>query len=258
MNPDEIIKAAPEIAKIVAPVAAAIPFTGIVKRMLGPAADELAEMWKDQIRLYRYERQVKCVKKAESMARDAGFTPQAVPPKILFPLLEGASFEDNEELHTMWAALLANAASHEKARTVRPSFISTLHSMRPDEAVLLAWFYRTLFERGGVHPEGLEKGALTFDLAELLDAFRLLGLADQLNDLEQPVEFPTQLSSVTTADSTHCIGCLDSLKAQGLIHQLDSVSLLSPYTKGGTYCGTYRGYEFFAACSPPKLKKTGK
>jgi len=44
------------------------------------------------------------------MARDAGFQPQVVPPKVLFPLLEGASFEDNEDLHTMWAALLANAA----------------------------------------------------------------------------------------------------------------------------------------------------
>lgn len=31
------------------------------------------------------------------------FTPQAVPPKIPFSLLEGASFEEDEDLHTMWA-----------------------------------------------------------------------------------------------------------------------------------------------------------
>src|SRR6266436_5864142 len=80
MNPDEIIKAAPAIAKVAAPLAAAIPFTAIVKRMLGPAADELAEMWRDQVRLYRYERQLKCVEKAERMAEEAGFMPQAVPP----------------------------------------------------------------------------------------------------------------------------------------------------------------------------------
>jgi hypothetical protein len=93
MDPNELIKAAPEIAKVAAPLAAAIPFTGIVKRMLGPAADELAEMWRDQVRMYRYERQLKCVEKAEKMAQEAGFTPQAVSPKILFPLLEGR--EDN-------------------------------------------------------------------------------------------------------------------------------------------------------------------
>src|SRR6266576_1569244 len=129
MNPDDILKAAPAIAKVAGPLAAAIPFTGIVKRVLGPAADELAEMWRDQVRLYRYERQLKCVEKAERMAKDAGFTPQAVPPKILFPLLEGASFEEDETLHTMWAALLANAASPEKAGSVRPGFIAILRQM---------------------------------------------------------------------------------------------------------------------------------
>ena len=143
MDPNNLIKAAPEIAKGLTAVGAAIPFTGIVKRMLGPAADELAEMWKDQIRLYRYERQMKCVEKAEKMAEAAGITPQAVPPKILFPLLEGVSFEDDEDLHTMWAALLANTASPDNAKNVRFGFIAILKHMSPDEAALLNWIYDT-------------------------------------------------------------------------------------------------------------------
>jgi hypothetical protein len=52
MNPDDILKAAPAIAKGAGALAAAIPFTAIVKRMLGPAADELAEMWRDQVRTW--------------------------------------------------------------------------------------------------------------------------------------------------------------------------------------------------------------
>src|SRR5580704_16581062 len=123
MDPADIVKAAPEIAKGVAAVGAAIPFTAIVKRMLGPAADELAEMWRDKVRLYRYERQLKCVEKAERMAQEAGFEPQAVPPKILFPLLKGASFEDNEDLHTMWAAMLANASSGDHLHLQGTTFI---------------------------------------------------------------------------------------------------------------------------------------
>jgi len=74
------------------------------------------------------------------MAREAGFTPQAVPPKILFPLLEGASFEESEDLHTMWAALLANAASPENAGKVRPGFIAILKEISPHEVALLNWF----------------------------------------------------------------------------------------------------------------------
>src|SRR5947208_13537251 len=95
------------------------------------------EMWRDRVRMYRYERQLKCVEKAERMVKEAGFTPQAVPPKILFPLLEGASFEEDEGLHTMWAALLANAASPENGRRIPPGFIATLRQMSPDEAGLL-------------------------------------------------------------------------------------------------------------------------
>src|SRR5664279_4350830 len=102
MDPNDLIKVAPEIAKVAGPLAAAIPFTAIVKRMLGPAADELAEMWRDKVRVYRYERQMKLLEKVEGIAKEAGFTPKAVPPKILFPLLEGASFEDDGNIHDMW------------------------------------------------------------------------------------------------------------------------------------------------------------
>src|SRR5580658_1521196 len=168
MGPDDIIKTVPEIAKVAGPLAAAIPFTGIVKRMLGPAADELAEMWRDQVRLYRYDRQLKCVEKAERMAKEAGFTPQAVPPKILFPLLEGASFEDNEDLHDMWAALLANAASPENAESVRPAFIATLRHMAPDEAKLLNWIYESIDDR---HINRI-------DVADLSKILGLLGFSE--------------------------------------------------------------------------------
>lgn len=110
---------------------------GLIERMLGPAADELAAMWADQVRTYRLERQTNCVKKAERMLAEAGITPSAVPPKILFPLLEGASFEDDEEMHTMWSALLANATLPRS--NVRPSFIATLKQMAPDEAAILVY-----------------------------------------------------------------------------------------------------------------------
>lgn len=109
--------------------------------MLGPAADELAEMWRDKVRFYRYEKQLACVSKAEIMAQDAGFIPQPVPPKILFPLLDGVSLEEDEDMHTMWVALLANASSPTFAEKVRPGYIALLREMSPDEAALLNWIY---------------------------------------------------------------------------------------------------------------------
>src|SRR6266436_5330022 len=137
MDPNDLIKVAPEIAKIAGPFAAAIPLTPIIKAILGHAADELGQRFGDRVRLYRYGRSLDMLKKAEKMAKDAGFTPKTVPIKLLFPLLEGASFEEDEDLHTMWAALLANAASPDNADKVRPAFISVLKQMSPDEAAVL-------------------------------------------------------------------------------------------------------------------------
>jgi hypothetical protein len=54
MDPNELIKAGEIIAKSAGEIGVAIPFTSIVKRMLGPAADEVAEMLRDKARLYRY------------------------------------------------------------------------------------------------------------------------------------------------------------------------------------------------------------
>ena len=137
MDPNELIKHAPELLKGGAALAGTLKFTDVIKAMLGPATAEIAERFRDDIRVYRYGRQLECLKKAEKMAKDAGFTPKAVPIKLLFPLLEGASLEENEDLHTMWAALLANASAPSKSENVRPGFIAILKQMAPDEAVLL-------------------------------------------------------------------------------------------------------------------------
>src|SRR6266446_3972399 len=228
MNPDDIIKAAPAIAKVAGPLAAAIPFTAIVKRMLGPAADELAEMWRDQVRLYRYERQVKCVEKAERMAQEAGFTPQAVPPKILFPLLEGASFEDNEDLHTMWAALLANAASSENAGRVRPAFIAILKQMSPDEAVLLKWFYSVHEFAKDIPKEEVTRAYFSHGFGVTWDGHNMIDVGS----------FET---------------CSAGLEAERLIDRRRS-DHADDDDSANPYLLTFRGDEFVKACQPPQPK----
>jgi hypothetical protein len=223
MDPNDIVRLAPEIAKGTAALGAAIPFTGIVKRMLGPASDEVAEMWRDQVRIYRYGRQLKLLEKAERMADEAGFTPHAVPPKILFPLLEGASFEDNEDLHTMWAALLANAASPNE-QNVRPAFIGTLRQMSPDEALVLRYMR-----------------SCEFDMAPfvvILEEYRRLFPKEAQNPQSSPHGNEDRLYRSVNA-------CLNSLEAAKTV-SLHSVS-------GESYLQlTPFGVTFLEACEAPK------
>lgn len=144
MDPNEILKAgmevvnhAPELAKGAAALIGAFKFTDIAKAMLGPAANEVAERIHDEARLYRYGRQLEMVRKAEKMAKEAGFTPKAVPIKLLFPLLDGASLEEDEDLHTMWAALLANAADPNFSNRVKVAFADVLGKLSSDDAAIL-------------------------------------------------------------------------------------------------------------------------
>jgi hypothetical protein len=172
MEPITQAHAALEVAKNVSQ----LPFTSVIKAILGPAAEELGQRVQDSVRAYRYGRQLKLLAKTEKMAKDAGFTPKAVPIKLLFPLLEGASLEEDENLHTMWAALLANAANPDTPELVHPSFIGTLKQLSPDDAKALEEgfeehgervklrasdvpIWRVLWQHRFVHPKTAERKA---------------------------------------------------------------------------------------------------
>jgi len=232
MDPNETIKHAPELLKGGAELVGAFKFTDIIKAMLGPATGEVAERFRDSVRLYRYARQLECLKKAEMMAKDAGFTPKAVPIKLLFPLLEGASLEENEDLHTMWAALLANAASPTKAEQVRPGFVAILKQMAPDEAVLLkliagftAEFNSFLKNTHASSKENLDRMIRAYN-EEQMTGLR----ASFKRQNEQAAEAELRLET-----------CTQLLSNVGMIRFTDEITLLSAL-----------GETFLEVCEPPK------
>ena len=244
MDPDAIIKAAPELIKHGAEVVAALKLTDLAKAILGPATGEFAERIHDGVRLYRFGRQLKCLQKAEKMAKDAGFTPKAVPIKLLFPLLEGASFEEDENLHTMWAALLANAASPENAGRIRPGFIAILKQMDPHEAALLNTFYEELQAEVEVTAE---------------NEFRKSGLDDWT--------LSKQLRSLTSLDAKVAALIEKTLSLEGLTAQLliektfwrkDAENVFTEVEPAegleSTFTLTFRGRAFIEACRPPVPK----
>src|SRR5665213_212676 len=87
------------------------PAEEFLKRISGPAADELGLWFRDEIRNYRARNTTHVVSRSQSMLRDSGSDVRELPLRTLLPLLDGASIEDNPELTELWAALLANAAN---------------------------------------------------------------------------------------------------------------------------------------------------
>jgi len=115
------------------------PVGDLVKRIAAPLADEVGESLALVARPYRIMLSVKMFQKTQRMLKEAGVTPHAVPPRLFLPILENASIQDDEDLHTRWAALLANAAASTKL--VHPSYIEILKQLAPEDAALLDKLY---------------------------------------------------------------------------------------------------------------------
>jgi hypothetical protein len=129
MDLPDLLKSAPQLQSIATTIVAGVPLAEIVKRIVLPSADALGERMKNRVE--------RCFAKTAKMIEDTGVPPQSVEDKLVVEILRGASLEENADLHTMWAALLANAASSERNETVRPSFVAILQQMHPHEAFVL-------------------------------------------------------------------------------------------------------------------------
>jgi len=79
-----------------------------VEKLIYPSAEEMGLLLKDGISKWRFNNQVKTLVNAKSICEKNGVNPRMISPKLLCPLLEFASLEDNEKLQDKWATLLAN------------------------------------------------------------------------------------------------------------------------------------------------------
>jgi hypothetical protein len=122
------------------------PVSDLIKRIAGPAADEIGEYLGAVFRPYTVMRKVEAMLKTQRMLKERGISPQSVPPRLLLPILEGASIEDDEDLHTRWAALLANASA--SPGSVHPSYIEILRQLDPQDAAFLDKLYDHFKETG--------------------------------------------------------------------------------------------------------------
>ena len=129
-----------ELAKTGIPAAfeAAKEFLG---KIAGPAAKEVGLLLQDKVRIYRFYNQLKILAKAQKMLNEAGVSPISVPLRTLLPLLEGAALEEEDDLSTKWAALLANAATPNSPLAIYPSFPHILSQLFPRDARVLDAIY---------------------------------------------------------------------------------------------------------------------
>ena len=110
-----------------------------VSSLSGSAAEEIKQWLGDEARAFRFKRMLKLFASAKQRLADAGLKLNPVRAKVLFPLIEAASLEEDEgqeaeEMHERWGSLLANASSHPEK--VPPAFPAVLKELSAADAQL--------------------------------------------------------------------------------------------------------------------------
>ncbi|WP_231403253.1 Abi-alpha family protein [Hymenobacter guriensis] len=115
-----------------------VPF---LNKILGPTGDEIGKFVLSRLKLLPIIKQVQLYSKADAMLKDSGVVPHQVESKILLPLVEAASLEEDDSLFNKWAALLANAAVYQTG-AIQPAFVEVLKQLTPRQAYMLDTLFR--------------------------------------------------------------------------------------------------------------------
>ena len=196
----------------------------LVERILGPAADAKGLALREWIE-QRHNRATDTLFEAGTLLRDAGIEPQPVPGRILLPLLEKASLQDQSELQRKWAALLANAATPDKME-ILPAYVEILSQLLPLHASLLDG----MFSR----QELTEEGRIRFKSVSRDEVLENLNI--------------DKTSYAVLAVDLHRMRLIEGSSHVWIA--ADPVGLTNP-TNYGRITLTALGIHFIAACQPP-------
>lgn len=217
----------------IATAAAAYPTVqeanGLIQKFLGPACDEAGELLADKIRVFRLKNQVRTLKDAERILEKEGLSPKAVSLKTFAPLLEAAALEDDKDMASRWANLLATAADPRRIGDIEPSFIEVLKQLTPTQARIVEEIYASIkmeqIPSDVWHVRGFRSEALRTQLSVDKDEFAIA------------VDNLVRLGLITFSAT------ITSLRNRHARFQLANRENL---------CATFLGNAFFAACTAPK------
>lgn len=127
-----------EIAKAVEPL------INNLAKLTGPMSEELGQYFGDKVRAFRHRNVSTIINGSIKRLEKAGKPINPVPPRLLLPIIDAASVEDNPTLQDMWSGLLASAS--DQADDMSPSYTETLKALKPIEARSIQVLYDIMIE----------------------------------------------------------------------------------------------------------------
>jgi hypothetical protein len=174
---------------------------GWLNRIFGQGVEDLIALhWSDRVKarrieaaIYDWERLTSLMRKVDARLKAKGVsTLRLLPPKIALALIENATVEHDDDLHTLWANLLAtglDAADDE----IHRKYVTILSELTSDDAKILKLLYAA-WEKAG-NRESLKywpSGGLEIPYSEAsLITLNRLGLVAPANVAIDTYELPT-------------------------------------------------------------------
>jgi len=119
----------------------------LMKTLFGPSFDEIGGMIADNVRLRRLKNQIRIFSRAQEILREEKIDPKKVSLKVLAPLIEFSSYEEEEQLQNKWAELTAHILGGNGDVVFQQNCIAILNRLSMEEAVLIDKLHDILNER---------------------------------------------------------------------------------------------------------------
>jgi hypothetical protein len=241
---DKLVKAGVE--------AALKPFADLLDKLAGPAAEEIGLTLKDHVQVFRLKRRIRLLARAKEMLLEANIEPGQVPFKLLLPMIENASIEEDDDLQDRWAAMLANsAAGTNRGSGIEPAFPPILKELGIEDVKFLDELYqetmRKRLKRRGESDEFMTVGYPRFNIYDLKNIYMQASSRGQIKTSRQlPLDVSNEQQFRLSFDIVMRNRLLDELF--GLVENRDE----QRQEVGSIYRLSVLGARFIRACRTPK------
>jgi len=218
------LRAGNEISHTAAKRASA--FLESVSKGVGEA---LGGVFADKLNFRRFRNLIPIVLEAKRLLAENGLTVHEIPLKVIHPLLEAASLEEDPDLQELWANLLANAADSRQQVTVTTQYASILRELKPSDARFFQYYVEEYKEpKTGSHREATTAAAYRAGLAR-----RQVGTVGRWMGYESEEAMRDGEKNIALAIDTLCrVGLMQKISQVEAIDSRQIAELVERLVKG--------------------------
>jgi len=137
---------------------------GFFAKVFIAPTEEIAGMVTDKLRFVRWKRVLRTVDEVNRILAERGVRDtRAVAPKLALPIFEESSLEEDDTLHSMWNALLANAMDPSFTEEIRFAYTDIIRNLAPLDARMLREIYAAVQRAGLLDFDKARNGSVTMD-----------------------------------------------------------------------------------------------